>query len=63
MMKAYWLLTTEAWPPYLLLGGMAVYVLGKALRLRRRKRDTPPPEIMDIELIERLNTGRASDER
>ncbi|WP_058301497.1 hypothetical protein [Gorillibacterium timonense] len=63
MMKAYGLLAAEAWPPYLILGILAVYVLVKALRFRRRKREIPPPEVMDTDLIEWLNEGRSPHER
>lgn len=60
-MREYWLKATEAWPPYLILAGIAVCVLVKGLRLRRLKQLTPPPGEMDDALIERLNAGRPGE--
>jgi anti-sigma-K factor RskA len=60
-MKEFWSQATQAWSPYVLLAAMAVYVLAKGIRMSRRKRQTPPPEVIDEDLIERLNTGRTSE--
>ncbi|MEO3945657.1 hypothetical protein [Gorillibacterium sp. CAU 1737] len=54
---------SESWLPYVPLGAMAVYILVKALKLRRRERSTPSVEQMDEDLLIRLNAGRAYDER
>jgi len=54
-------MAAEAWPPYLLLACVGLYLLAKAMRLRRRMRTTPPPAVMDAELVERLNAGRGPE--